>query len=242
MFRSIFRYRGKSVSTKCFLTVARCRPSSLAIARMLFPFLCIALMSMYTSLVIIRYHLLCSRRRYHHFRSQVVHFSCRLHVWSYDFVQDRTRDGRPIRMLTILDEFSRECLALDVARRLNSQNVLDRLYELFLTKGVPDYIRSDNGPEFTAKKIREWLNRLGVKTIFIEPGSPWENGYVESFNGKLRDELLNGELFDTLQEARTVIEAWRNDFNRHRPHSSLGYRPPAPEAFEPQFLTLQVVQ
>jgi Transposase and inactivated derivatives, IS30 family len=145
-------------------------------------------------------------------------------------------------MLTILDEFSRECLALDVARRLNSQNVLDRLYELFLTKGVPDYIRSDNGPEFTAKKIREWLNRLGVKTIFIEPGSPWENGYVESFNGKLRDELLNGELFDTLQEARTVIEAWRNDFNRHRPHSSLGYRPPAPEAFEPQFLTLQVVQ
>lgn len=164
------------------------------------------------------------------------------HVWSYDFVRDRTRDGRPLRMLTILDEFSRECLALDVARRLNSQNVLDRLYELFLTKGIPDSIRSDNGPEFTAKKVREWLNHLGVKTLFIEPGSPWENGYVESFNGKLRDELLNGELFDTLLEARTLIEAWRNDYNTHRPHSSLGYRPPPPEAFGPRFLSLQVVQ
>jgi transposase InsO family protein len=142
----------------------------------------------------------------------------------------------------ILDEFSRECLALDVARRLSSQDVLDRLYELFLTRGIPDHIRSDNGPEFTAKTVREWLGRLGVRTLFIEPGSPGENGYVESFNGKLRDELLNGEIFDTLLEARTVIEAWRNDYNRHRPHSSLGYRPPAPEAFEPRFLTLQVVQ
>ena len=164
------------------------------------------------------------------------------HVWSYDFVQIRTTDGRPVRILVILDEFSRECLALDVARRLSSQDVLDRLYELFLTRGIPDHIRSDNGPEFTAKTVREWLGRLGVRTLFIEPGSPWENGYVESFNGKLRDELLNGEIFDTLLEARTVIEAWRNDYNRHRPHSSLGYRPPAPETFEPRFLTLQVVQ
>jgi putative transposase len=164
------------------------------------------------------------------------------HVWSYDFVQIRTTDGRPVRILVILDEFSRECLALDVARRLSSQDVLDRLYELFLTRGIPDYIRSDNGPEFTAKTVREWLGRLGVRTLFIEPGSPWENGYVESFNGKLRDELLNGEIFDTRLEARTVIEAWRNDYNRHRPHSSLGYRPPAPETFEPRFLTLQVVQ
>ena len=151
------------------------------------------------------------------------------HVWSYDLVQIRTTDGRPVRVLGILDEFSRECLALDVARQLSSQDVLDRLYELFLTRGVPDYIRSDNGPEFTAKKVRKWLGRLGVKTLFIEPGSPWENGYVESFNGKLRDELLNGEIFDTLLEARTVIAAWRNDYNKHRPHSSLGYRPPAPE-------------
>jgi transposase InsO family protein len=164
------------------------------------------------------------------------------HVWSYDFVQIRTTDGKPVRILVILDEYTRECLALDVARRLSAQDVLDRLYELFLTRGIPEHIRSDNGPEFTAKTVREWLTRLGVRTLFIEPGSPWENGYAESFNGKLRDELLNGEIFDTLLEARTVIEVWRNDYNRHRPHSSLGYRPPAPEAFAPRFLTLQVVQ
>jgi putative transposase len=164
------------------------------------------------------------------------------HVWSYDFVHIRTTDGRPVRILVILDEYSRECLALDVARRLGSQDVLGRLYELFLIRGIPDHIRSDNGREFTAQTVREWLGRLGVRTLYIEPGSPWENGYVESFNGKLRDELLNGELFDTLLEARTVIEAWRNDYNVHRPHSSLGYRPPAPEVFEPRFLTLPVVQ
>jgi putative transposase len=164
------------------------------------------------------------------------------HVWSYDFVSIRTTDGRAVRILVTIDEYTRECLALDVDRQLGSQDVLQRLYELFLTRGIPDYIRSDNGPEFTDKAVREWLGRLGVKTLFIEPGSPWENAYVESFNGKLRDELLNGEIFDTLLEARTVIEAWRNDYNKHRPHSSLGYRPPAPEAFEPRFLTLQVVQ
>ncbi len=155
------------------------------------------------------------------------------HVWSYDFVQDRTSEGRPIRMLTIIDEYTRECLAIDVDRNLTSEDVLDRLTQLFVTRGVPDHIRSDNGPEFTAKRVREWLGHLGVKTLFIEPGSPWENGYVESFNGKLRDELLNVELFDTLLEARILVERWRTHYNTVRPHSSLGYRPPAPEAIQP---------
>jgi putative transposase len=164
------------------------------------------------------------------------------HVWSYDFLQMSTTDGRPVRILGIMDEFTRESLALDVERRINSWQVLDRLFELFITRGIPEHIRSDNGPEFTAKAVREWLQNLGVGTLFIEPGSPWENGYIESFNGKLRDELLNGEIFDTLLEAKTVVEAWRQDYNRHRPHSSLGYRPPAPEAIEPRKLTLEVVQ
>jgi transposase InsO family protein len=141
-----------------------------------------------------------------------------------------------------LDEHTRECLSLIVARQLSSQDVLDRLYNLFLHRGVPEYIRSDNGPEFTAKAVREWLGRIGVRTLFIEPGSPWENGYVESFIGKLRDELLNGEIFDTLLEARVVIENWRKVYNQRRPHSSLGYRPPAPEALAPRIFTSQVVQ
>ncbi len=152
------------------------------------------------------------------------------HVWAYDFVHERTHDGKALRLLTIVDEHTRECLAIDVARRLNSENVLERLAELFVNRGVPDHIRSDNGPEFTAQAVREWLGRIGVKTLFIEPGSPWENGYVESFNGKLRDELLNGEIFYTLKEAEVLIEGWRQQYNRVRPHSSLGYRPPAPEA------------
>ena len=152
------------------------------------------------------------------------------HVWSYDFVSDRTHDGRPLRMLTMVDEYTRECLAIDVDRRLDSEDVLERLTELFVTRGTPTYIRSDNGSEFTAKTVREWLGRLGVKTLFIEPGSPWENGYNESFNGKLRDELLNGEIFYTLTEAQVLIERWRQEYNTFRPHSSLGYRPPAPEA------------
>jgi len=152
------------------------------------------------------------------------------HVWAYDFVHDRTHDGRPLRMLTIVDEFTRECLAIDVARRLTSEDVLERLTDLFILRGVPDYIRSDNGAEFTAHAVREWLMKVGVKTLFIEPGSPWENGYIESFNGKLRDELLNGEIFYTLLEAKVLIERWRDHYNRVRPHSSLGYRPPAPEA------------
>jgi len=156
----------------------------------------------------------------------------RNHIWSYDFVHARTRDGRAVRMLTILDEFSRECLAIDTARQLRSQDVLDRLTDLFTRHGSPRFIRSDNGSEFTAKAVRQWLGRLQVGTLYIEPGSPWENGYIESFNGKLRDELLNGEIFDTLLEAKVLIERWRVDYNTHRPHSALGYRPPAPEAVE----------
>jgi transposase InsO family protein len=152
------------------------------------------------------------------------------HVWAYDFVHDRTHDGRPLRMLTLVDEFTRECLAIDVARRMTSEDVLERLTDLFIRRGVPDHIRSDNGAEFTAKAVREWLSKVGVRTLFIEPGSPWENGYIESFNGKLRDELLNREIFYTLREAKVLIERWREHYNRVRPHSSLGYRPPAPEA------------
>ena len=154
----------------------------------------------------------------------------RNHVWAYDFVMDRTHDGKRFRMLTVIDEYTRECLAIKVARKLNSTDVIDTLLDLFIIKGVPDYIRSDNGSEFTAILVRKWLARLKVKTLFIEPGSPWENGYNESFNGKLRDELLNGEIFYTLKEAQILIEQWRNLYNTIRPHSSLNYQPPAPQA------------
>ena len=155
------------------------------------------------------------------------------HVWSYDFVQDRTQDGRAFRMLVVLDEFTRRCLAIVVARRLRSDDVLQCLADLFVTHGPPEHIRSDNGPEFIAINVREWLGRIGVKTLYIEPGSPWENGYCESLNSKLRDELLNGEIFTTLREAQVLIENWRRHYNAIRPHSSLGYRPPAPEAILP---------
>jgi transposase InsO family protein len=157
----------------------------------------------------------------------------RNHVWSYDFVHDRTRDGRGFRLLTILDEYTRECLAIDIGRSLKHDAVLHRLSDLFLRRGVPEHIRSDNGSEFTATAVRKWLKRLGVKTLYIEPGSPWENGYIESFNGKLRDELLNREVFDTLLEAKVLVGRWRREYNHIRPHSSLGYRPPAPEAVLP---------
>jgi putative transposase len=152
------------------------------------------------------------------------------HVWSYDFVKSRTSDGRAFRILSIIDEFTRECLAMLVARHITSQDVIDQLFQLFILRAIPEHLRSDNGPEFTAREIRRWLNRIGVKTLFIEPGSPWENGYIESFNGKLRDELLNREVFSTLTEARILIEQWRREYNQVRPHSALGYRPPAPEA------------
>jgi transposase InsO family protein len=166
----------------------------------------------------------------------------RNHVWSYDFVATRTSDGRAVRMLNIIDEYTRECLDISVGRSISANDVIERLAELFLTRGIPEHIRSDNGPEFTAKAVREWLVRLGVRTLFIEPGSPWENGYIESFNGKLRDELLNREIFDTLLEARVLIGNWRKEYNGFRPHSSLGYRPPAPETIEPLTLTLGMVQ
>jgi len=152
------------------------------------------------------------------------------HVWSYDFVEGRTHDGRKYRILSIIDEASRECLALPVARKLRSDDVLAVLAELFVTRGPPAHIRSDNGPEFIATAVKQWIVQIDVKTLYITPGSPWENGYCESFNGSLRDELLDGEIFYSLAEARILIEAWRRHYNTVRPHSSLGYRPPAPEA------------
>ncbi len=155
------------------------------------------------------------------------------HVWAYDFVAERTHDGRPLKILTVVDEYSRECLAIVVARRLRATDVLETLAEFFATHGLPAFIRSDNGPEFTAVLIRLWLEALAVQTLLIEPGSPWENGYVESFNGKLRDELLDREIFYTLTEAKILIERWRREYNTVRPHSALGYRPPVPEAVKP---------
>ena len=155
----------------------------------------------------------------------------RNHVWSYDFVAERTSDGRPLRMLNIVDEHSRECLKIYIDRQVKAADIVYELSELFIERGVPEYLRSDNGPEFTADFVRDWLRRVGAKTLFIEPGSPWENGYIESFNGKLRDELLNGEIFDTVTEARVITERWRKHYNTIRPHSSLGYRPPAPGTY-----------
>jgi transposase InsO family protein len=172
------------------------------------------------------------------------------HVWSYDLMTARTHDGRAFRILNIVDEYTRECLDITVERRITSHLVIERLAHLFITKGIPAHIRSDNGPEFTAKAVRTWLGRLGVTTLFIEPGSPWENPYVESFNARLRDGLLNGEIFTTLLEAKVLIENWRREYNTIRPHSSLRYKPPAPEAVIPPdgyghmvgSLTLRVVQ
>ena len=151
------------------------------------------------------------------------------HVWAYDFVEDRTHDGRKYRMLNIVDEFTREALAIRIDRRLRSTDVIATLADLFILRGIPRHIRSDNGPEFIAAAVKDWIAAVGAKTAYIEKGSPWENGYIESFNGKLRDELLNGEIFYSLREAQVVIEKWRKHYNTVRPHSSLGYRPPAPE-------------
>ena len=151
------------------------------------------------------------------------------HVWAYDFVADRTHDGRAFRVLTIIDEYTRECLAVVVGRKLNSADVLGTLAEWFVKYGMPEHLRSDNGAEFTCRAVRNWLARLGVNTLFIEPGSPWENGYCESFNSRLRDELLDREIFYTLQEARVLIANWRQEYNTIRPHGSLDGRPPAPE-------------
>jgi transposase InsO family protein len=151
------------------------------------------------------------------------------HVWAYDFVEDRTRDGRKLRMLNVVDEFSRECLAIRVARKLNSLDVIDVLADLFILRGIPGHIRSDNGPEFVATAVKSWITSVGAQTAYIDPGSPWENGYVESFNGKMRDELLTCEVFNSLAEAKVLIEQWRKHYNTVRPHSALGYRPPAAE-------------
>jgi len=150
------------------------------------------------------------------------------HVWSFDFVEAQTHDGRRLRLMTLIDEFSRKCLAIRVARRINAIGVIETLADAMLFEGVPAFIRSDNGPEMAAKVLRQWLSGLGTKSLYIEPGSPWENGYCESFNGKLRDECLNGEIFYSLREAQVVIENWRIHYNTRRPHSALGYRPPAP--------------
>ena len=155
------------------------------------------------------------------------------HVWSYDFLEDRTHDGRRYRMLNVIDEFTRECLAIRVDRKLKAVDVIDVLSDLFILRGVPQHIRSDNGPEFVAKAVQEWITAVGAQTAYIERGSPWENGYVESFNARLRDELLNGEIFYTLREAQIMIESWRRHYNAVRPHASLDYKPPAPEVFLP---------
>jgi transposase InsO family protein len=158
------------------------------------------------------------------------------HVWAYDFVEDRTHEGRKYRTLNIVDEFTHEGLAIKVKRKLNSYDVIDVLSDLFLLRGIPDYLRSDNGPEFIAKAVRNWIAAVGAKTAYITPGSPWENGFIESFNARFRDELLNGEIFYSLEEAQVIIESWRRHYNTVRPHASLGYLPPAPEVFVPAFV------
>ena len=157
------------------------------------------------------------------------------HVWSYDFVEDRTDEGRKYRMLNVIDEFTHEALAIRIDRKLNSIDVIDVLTDLFILRGTPEHVRSDNGPEFIAKAVQEWIAAVGARTAYIAPGSPWENGFIESFNARLRDELLNGEIFYTLAEARIIIESWRRHYNTVRPHGSLGYKPPAPEVFVPAF-------
>lgn len=156
------------------------------------------------------------------------------HVWSYDFVSERLHNGRKFRMLTVIDEYSRRCLTIRVDYQLKSEQVLETMAELFIREGMPDYIRSDNGSEFTAQHVRDWLAKLEVKTAYITPGSPWENGFNERFNGSLRDELLNGEVFYSLAEAKAMIESWRNHYNEIRPHSSLNYQPPAPKVIIPR--------
>ena len=153
------------------------------------------------------------------------------HVWSYDFVSARTHDGRTVRMLNLIDEHSRECLMVRPERRWSSAKVIEALADVMVWKGVPEHLRSDNGPEFVAQVLRSWLAGTGAKTAYIEPGSPWENGYCESFNSKLRDEFLNGEILYSMKEIRVLAERWRVHYNTVRPHSALGYGPPAPEAW-----------
>jgi len=156
------------------------------------------------------------------------------HVWSYDFVEDKTwNNGKKMRILNIIDEHTRECLASIPRRSWRNNDVIETLSNLIITKGQPEYLRSDNGSEFTSNKIREWLARTGVITAHIEPGSPWENGYIESFNARMRDEFLNGEMFGNMYEAEVLISRWIKHYNEVRPHSSLGGRPPAPQVLIP---------
>ena len=164
----------------------------------------------------------------------------RNHVWSYDFVSDRTHDGRPLKILNIVDEFTRECLVSYPARRIRSREIIFILADLFLEKGCPKYIRSDNGPEFISKKLLAWFKTLDIAPLFIHPGSPWENGYCESFNGKMRFEFLDGEIFYTLKEAKIMIDKWVRQYNTIRPHSSLGFRPPCPESTAPDWEKLAI--
>ena len=163
------------------------------------------------------------------------------HVWSYDFVSTRSHDGRSLKLLTVLDEHTRQCLAIKVARTMKGHEVLEVLTDLFVRHGPPEHLRSDNGPEFTAKLVRRWLARVGVQTL-IQPGSPWENGYNESFNGKLTNEFLNGEIFFTLHEAVVLIEQWRRLYNTVRPHGAYSGLPPAPETIKPSPWFLRMPQ
>jgi len=148
------------------------------------------------------------------------------HVWCWDFVFDRTASGSTLKWLSIVDEYTRECLTLKVDRSITSEDVIDTLAELFAMRGVPRCIRSDNGPEFIAHAIRRWLAQVGVQTLYVEPGSPWENGYAESFHSRVRDEFLALEIFENLRAARELTAAWKEDYNQQRPHGSLGYQTP----------------
>lgn len=165
-----------------------------------------------------------SRNGCHKLRATHAH-----HVWSWDFIFDRTENGQTLKIFVLIDEYTRRCLALDVSRCYRSEDIINRLSELFAMYGMPKHIRSDNGPEFTSKAIRQWLEKLEVQTLYIEPGSPWENGYTESFNSRLRDELLSVEQFSNLSHARALANAWRDDYNNYRPHGSLDGL--APEEF-----------
>lgn len=167
--------------------------------------------------------------------------NCPNHVWSYDFVFIRDAYGGKIRMLTMIDEFSRKCLTIHCARRIGSIQVIEQLANVMVVHGIPQYIRSDNGPEFIAKELRNWLAGIGVKTAYIAPGSPWENGFCESFNGTFRDNLLDGEIFYSLKEAQIIVGEWVKHYNQVRPHSALGYRPPAPQAQVPHMIQNQPV-
>jgi putative transposase len=159
----------------------------------------------------------CTRRR----------AESRDHVWSYDFVMDETEDGRRLKMMPIVDEYSRECLSIEVERSITAEDVVETLASLFYRRGEPEFIRSDNGPEFIAKAIKRWLEASGVKTLYIEPGSPWENAYSETFISRFGDELLKREVFADLLEAKVLVEDYRSHYNHHRPHSALGYQTPA---------------